>query len=172
MNRELSLPDLHLGLVSNTDQSSTVWFLAVLPQSCTPPNAVTIHFGLVGIGPVLVPLFFLRSSNGKDVLLLETSLNPYQGDLEGLKLLRCLCSQPFYQIECRDLATKKEYTLDVLNTHQAQYRQAVTLLETHPPWTPTEFVQAQHHLAQSWSTPEERFRNLGNPPRHQFTFSP
>ena len=171
MNHQLSAPELHLGLVSDTDRGSTAWFLAVLPQLCKPDYTVTVHFGLVGIGPVLVPLFFLRSSNEKDELLLETSLNPFQADLEGLKLMRCLCSQDTYQIHCRDLATKKEHTIDVPNTHQTQYRQAVSLLEAHPPWTVTEFVQAQRYLAQSWSTPEERFRNLGHPPSHQSTFS-
>ena len=166
MNRHLPPPELHVGLMSDKNHDFTALFQAALPRLCKSPSAVTIHFGLVGIGPVLVPLFFLRTSGGIEGLLLETSLNPYQGNLEGLQVLRCLCSQDTYQIHCRDLTTKKEHTLDVLNTHQAQYRQTVSLLEAHPPWTATEFVQAQRHLVLSWSTPEERYRNLQRTPDH------
>lgn len=159
-----------MGLVSDTEHDSTVWFLASLHQPCTLSSAVTVHFGLVGIGPVLLPLFFLRSSWGREELLLETSLNPYQTDLQGLKLLRCLCSQGSYRIHCRDIETKTEHTFDVPNTHHALYRQAVNLLETHPPWTATQFVQAQYHLAQSWSTPVERYQSLRYPPEHSTSF--
>jgi len=149
-----------MGLSSDTGHDATAWFLAALHQPCPLADAVTVHFGLVGIGPVLLPLFFLRSSWGREVLLLETTLNPYQTDLQGLKLLRCLCSQASYQIHCQDLVTNTAHTLEVPNTHHALYRQAVQLLETHPPWTATQYVQAQYYLAQSWSTPEERYQNL------------
>ncbi len=171
MERCLPTPELHLGLVSNKENDSTVWFLASFPQLCAPSIEVTIHFGLVGIGPVLVPLFFVRLSCGTEEFLLETSLNPYQGELHGLKLLRSLCSQASYQIQCKDLATKAEYTLEITNTHQALYLQCVDLLESRSPWTVSEFVQAQHHLAQSWSTPEERFQSLRQPLNHPSSFS-
>lgn|GEM_PF-4921037 len=170
VNYHLPSPELHMGLVSDTGHDATAWFVAALYQPCTLSSAITVHFGLVGIGPVLLPLFFLRSSCGGEELLLETSLNPYQNDLQGLTLLRCLCSQGSYRIHCQDLATKTEHTLDVRNTHHALYRQAVNLLETHPPWTVTQFIQAQYHLAQSWSTPEERYQNLRCPPGHSDSF--
>lgn len=171
MNSPLPSPELHMGLVSDTEQDSTAWFLAALHQPRTPSSSITVHFGLIGISSVLLPLFFLRSSCGREELLLETSLNPYQTDLQGLKLLRCLCSQGSYRIHYRDLATKTEHSLDVPNTHQALYRQAVNLLETYSPWTSTQFVQAQCHLTQSWPTPEERYQNLRCPPRHSNFFA-
>ena len=155
-----------MGLVADTVDNSTVWFLAALHQAYTPSNAITIHFGLIRIGPVLLSLFFLRSSGGGEEFLLETSLNPYQADLHGLKLLRCLCSQDSYRIHYRSLVTKTEHTIEVPNTHHALYRQAVNLLEAHPPWTATQFIQAQYQLAQSWSTPEERYQHLRYPPEH------
>jgi len=170
VNSHLPSPELHLGLVSESGHDSTAWFLAALHQPRTLSSAITVHFGLVGIASVLLPLFFLRSSCDREELLLETSLNPYQADLQGLKLLRCLCSQDSYRIHCRDLATKTEQTLDVPNTHHALYCQAVNLLESHPPWTATQFVQAQYHLAQSWPTPEERFQNLRCPPKYSKSF--
>jgi len=163
-------PKLQLGLASDAEHDATAWFVAALPQLCTLSPVITVHFGLIGIGPVLLPLFFLRASSGKEELLLETSLNPYQTDLQGLKLLRCLCSQETYRIHCRDLAPQTEHIFDVPNTHHALYRQAVNLLETHPPWTATQFVQAQYHLAQSWPTPEERYQNLRCPPGHSSAF--
>ena len=170
VSNDLTTPTLRMGLVADTDRDSTVWFLAALDHPYTPSSVVTIHFGLIRIGPVLLPLFFLRISNGKEELLLETSLNPYQSDLQGLKLLRCLCSQGSYRIHYRGLATNSGHSLDVLNTHHALYRQAVKLLEAHPPWTTTQFVQAQYDLAQSWSTPEERYQNLRFPPEYSETF--
>ncbi len=166
VNEHLASPALRMGLVADTTHDSTAWFLASLPLPYTPSNTVTIHFGLIRIGPVLLPLFFLRSSSGGEDFLLETSLNPYHADLQGLKLLRCLCSQDSYRIHYRGLTTKTEHTLDVPNTHHALYRQAVDLLEAHPPWTSTQFMQAQYQLAESWSTPEERYQNLQNPPEH------
>ncbi len=170
VNSHLSSPQLRMGLVADTVDDSTAWFLAALHKSYTPSNAVTIHFGLVRIGPVLLPLFFLCSSGDGEELLLETSLNPYQSDLQGLKLLRCLCSQSSYRIHYRSLATNTEHTLDLPNTHHALYRQAVNLLEAHPPWTDTQFVQAQYQLAHSWSTPEERYLNLRCPPEQSSSF--
>ena len=166
VNNHLSSPALRMGLVADTAHDSTAWFLAAFHHPYTPSITLTIHFGLIRIGPVLLPLFFLRISDEGEGLLLETSLNPYQADLQGLKLLRCLCSQDSYRIHYRSLATKTEHTLDVPNTHHALYRQAVDLLEAHPPWTSTQFVQAQYQLAESWSTPEERYQNLQNPPEH------
>ena len=170
VNNHLLSPALRMGLVADTEHDSTAWFLAALHAPYTPSSALTIHFGLIRIGPVLLPLFFLRFSGGGEELLLETSLNPYQADLQGLKLLRCLCSQGSYRIHYRGLATKTANTLDVPNTHHALYHQAVTLLEAHPPWTTTQFVQAQYHLAQAWPTPEERYQNLRYPPGHAKSF--
>ncbi|MGB0909692.1 MAG: hypothetical protein ACPGYT_04970 [Nitrospirales bacterium] len=164
MNSQLPSPELHLGLTSEPDNESIAWFLAALPQPCTKPLAVTIHFGLIGIGSVLLPLFFLRMSCGSKRLLLETSLNPYHANLQGLLLLRCLCTQESYLLQCRDLTTNTKHTLNLPNTHHALYRQAVNLLESQPPWTASQFIQAQYHLAESWSTPEERFQNLQNSP--------
>ena len=165
MKRNLPTPELHLGITSDMDDDSTVWFLATFPRPCIEFLEATIHFGLIGTGPVLLPLFFLRMSCGTEPLLLETSLNPYHADLQGLTLLRCLCTQVTYQIQCRDLMENTEDILELPNTHHALYRQAVNLLEAHPPWTATQFVQAQYHLAQSWSTPEERFRKLTEAPQ-------
>ena len=170
MKNPLPSPELHMGLVSDSGYDATVWFLASLPHFRPSANTVSIHFGLIAIGPVLLPLFFLRSSWDRDALLLETSLNPFQTDLQGLKLLRCLSSQDCYHIHCRDLMTQTEHSLNVPNTHQALYRQAVKLLERHPPWTATQFVHAQYHLAQSWATPEERFQNLRQPPGESTAF--
>ncbi|MDH5587796.1 MAG: hypothetical protein OEZ05_14350 [Nitrospirota bacterium] len=170
MKNHLLSPALRIGLASDTDQDPTAWFLASLHQPCPLAAVVTIHFGLVAIGPVLVPLFFLRSFWDREVLLLETSLNPYQTDLQGLQLLRCLSSQDAYHIHYRDLMTTTERTLNLPNTHQALYGQAVKILERHPPWTASQFVQAQYHLAQSWSTPEERYQNLGQPPSESTAF--
>ena len=102
----------------------------------------------------------------KDQILLETSLNPFHADLQGLTLLRCLCTQPSYQLQLRGPTTKTEDNFDVPNTHHALYCQAVELLEAHSPWTATQFVQAQYHLTQSWSTPEERYKNLQSPPSY------
>lgn len=164
VNIHLPSPELHIGLVPDSKQDSTAWFVATLHQPHRLSSAITIHFGLIGIGPVLLPLFFLRSSCDRTELLLETSLNPYQNDFQGLKLLRCLCSQSSYRIYYRALMTKTEHILDVPNTHKALYCQAVNLLETHPPWTATQFIQAQYHLAQSWATPGERYKNLRCPP--------
>jgi hypothetical protein len=170
VNSHLLSPELHMGLVSDTGHDATAWFVAALYQPCTLSSAITVHFGLVGIGPVLLPLFFLHSSSGGKELLLETSLNPYQNDLQGLTLLRCLCSQGSYRIHCQDIATKTEQTLNVPNSHHALYRQAVNLLETQAPWTATQFVQAQYHLAQAWPTLEERYQNLRCLPGHSNSF--
>ncbi len=170
LNSHLPSPELRMGLVADSTHDSTAWFLATLHHPYTPSSAVTIHFGLIRIGPVLLPLFFLRSSGGGEEFLLETSLNPYQADLQGLTLLRCLCSQSSYRIHYRDLATNTEHTLDVPNTHHTLYHQAVNLLEAHPPWTTTQFIQAQYQLAHSWSTPEERYLNLRCPPEHSTSF--
>ena len=164
MKQPVTRPQLHLGLTSGTDDRASAWFLAVLPESSKLDGSVTIHFGLVGVGPVLLPLFFLRSTRGQQNILLETSLNPYQADLEGLKLLRCLGTQASYHIHCRELVTNSEQILEVPNIHQSKYQQAVKVLEAHPPWTATQFVQAQFHLARSWTTPEERYKNLQCPP--------
>ena len=163
---DLPSPEFHMGLTSDRENDSTVWFVTTFYQPYLLSKAVTVHFGLISIGSILLPLFFLRSSNDKEELLLETSLNPYQHDLQGLQLLRCLCSQASYRIHYRNLAAKTEYALEVPNTHQSLYRQAVQLIETHSPWTTAQFVQAQYHLVQLWSTPEERYQNLRHPPRH------
>ena len=165
VKRQVPTSELHLGLTSNKDQDSTAWFLAKLARPCIDPQDMTVHFGLISTGPVLLPLFFLRISFDEDSLLLETSLNPYHADLQGLTLLRCLCTQASYRLQCRDLITDKEEVLELPNTHHALYRQAVQLIEANPPWTSTQFVQAQYHLAEEWSTPEERFKNLRNPPQ-------
>ncbi len=165
MKRQVPASELHLGLTSETEQDSTAWFLAKLTRFCSQPEDITVHFGLIGTGSVLLPLFFLRVSCDGEALLLETSLNPYHADLQGLTLLRCLCTQESYRLQCRDLITQKEEVLDLPNTHHSLYRQAVQLIEANPPWTATQFVQAQYHLAEEWSTPEERFKNLRNLPR-------
>ncbi len=164
MKRDIPSPELHLGLTYDADHDSKAWFLAMLPRPCIQPLDVTIHFGLVGIGHVLLPLFFLRMSCGKERLLLETSLNPFHADLQGLTLLRRLCTQASYQLQFRGPTINTEDNFNLPNTHHALYRQAVELLEAHPPWTATQFVQAQYHLTQSWSTPEERYKNLQCPP--------
>ncbi len=67
--------------------------------------------------------------------------------------------------------TQTNRTFNIMNTHQTLYGQAVQLLERHPPWTATQFVHAQYYLAQSWSTPEERFQNLRQPPAESNAFA-
>ena len=113
MDHPVTRPQLHLGLTSGRDTDASAWFLAVLSESPILDGSVTVHFGLVGVGPILLPLFFLRSTRGQRHILLETSLNPFQADLQGLKLLRCLSTQDSYQIHCRELATNTEQTFTV-----------------------------------------------------------